>query len=65
MLVSCLLVLALSGCKPKCVKCTSWIKQSPEQTKIWVEFCGSKKEKQEFVHNWTANKFSYEEAICE
>lgn len=65
LLVFVLFVLVVSGCKPKCVKCTSWAKQNPDQTKIWVEVCGTKKERDEFVHNSLTNKLPYQEVVCE
>jgi hypothetical protein len=57
--------MAFIGCKPKCVKCTSWVKQNPDQTKIWIEVCGTKKERDEFVHNSLTNKLPYQEVVCE
>jgi hypothetical protein len=63
--VSVLMVLAFSGCKPKCVKCTSWHKDYPEQTKTWAEVCQGKKENDEFVKNMNSNKQPGFVVVCE
>jgi hypothetical protein len=65
LLVFVLFVLVVSGCKPKCVKCTSWHKDYPEQTKGWVEVCQGKKENDEFVKNMNSNKMPDWVVVCE